>query len=375
MRLLASLSEQADISVALLNPTDDPAPLAEALGVRDITALRRWPSAAVKRGTALAHRWPLPAAAVYDRRIAAWVREAAGGDGAGRRAAGGRATGGRATGGRAIVVADHVQAAPYLQGAPRSVLSLQNADAALHRDQPWPAQPVRRIEHGWDRVTLSRLERRALRDADVVVCVSEQDRSILRCPTAVVVPNGADLPGAVTPVPRAGAIVFVGSLNYAPNAEAVRWWLREIGPLLPADLPALTVVGRAARAVLGDPPGLQVVSDVPDVAPYLEQASVVVVPLLSGGGSRLKLIEAMARGRPVVSTSKGAEGFPVQHERELMLADGPQAIAEAVTRVYRDPVLAQRLASAGRAFAEAYSWDALGDRFTAAVLEPARQPT
>ena len=348
LRLLSGLREHADLSVALLNPGADPAPLGQALGVPHLTSLRRWPSALAKRGTAVQHRWPLSTAAVYDRRIADWVRAAAGPDG--------------------IVVAEHLQAAPYLRGAPYGVLNLQNADAALHRAAPWPTHPVRRLEHGWDRLTTGPLERRTVSSAHLVVCVSEQDRAALRCPTAVVVPNGADLPAAVTPVPRGGAIMFVGSLNYPPNAEGVRWWLREIWPLLPADLPLLTVVGRAARAVLGSPAGAQVVSDVPEVAPYVEQASVVVLPLLAGGGSRLKLLEAMALGRPVVSTTKGAEGFPVRHGHELLLADSPGALADAVTRVYRDPVLAQRLASAGRTFAEDYAWEALGARFAAVVL-------
>ena len=348
LRLLSALAALTPVHVALLNPAADALAVQQASGAVTVRQLPAWSTAVVKRAVAVRRGWPLPVAAVYDRETAAWVARTAGDGG--------------------LVLADHLQVAPYLSDAHRSVLSLHNDDAALVRQQRPEPGAVRRLEQRWDQRATGRLQRRALGRADRVVCVSEPDRLSLGRADAVVVPNGADLPARVSPVPRGGRLVFVGSLNYAPNAEGVRWWLREVGPLLPGDLPPLTVVGRGAQAVLGNPPGLQVVSDVPEVAPYLEQASVVVLPLRAGGGSRLKLIEAMAQGRPVVSTSKGAEGFPVRHDRELLLADSPQALADAVTRIYRDPALAQRLATAGRTFAEAYSWTALGARFAAAVL-------
>ena len=353
LRLLSALAGLTPVHVALLNPAADAAAVQQVSGAASVRQLPAWAGAAAKRTTAVRRGWPLPAAAVYDRKLAAWARETAGPEG--------------------IVLAEHVQATPYLVGAGRSVLSLQNDDDALLRQLPPAAGALRRLEQRWDQQTTRRLQRRWLAEAHQVVCVSEQDRASLGRTDAVVVPNGADLPDRTSPAPTGGRLVFVGSLNYPPNAEAVRWWLREIGPLLPADLPVLTVVGRAAQAVLGTPPGLDVVSDPPEVTPYLEQASVVVLPLRAGGGSRLKLIEAMALGRPVVSTTKGAEGFPVRNDRELLLADGPREIAEAVTRVYRDPALAQRLATAGRAFAQAYSWEALGARFAATLLTPGQR--
>ena len=348
LRLLSALAALTPVQVALLNPAADAEAVQQATGAVAVRQLPAWSTAVAKRTLALRRGWPLPTSAVHDRELAAWVLGAAGAGG--------------------IVVADHLQVAPYLAGAQRSVLSLHNDDAALLLQQRPAAGAARRLEQHWDRQATRRLQRRWLSRAQQVVCVSEQDRASLGRSDAVVVPNGADLPGRTSPVPAGGRLVFVGSLNYPPNSEAVRGWLREIAPLLPADLPVLTVVGRAARAILGDQPGLEIVADPPEVLPYLEQASVVVLPLRAGGGSRLKLIEAMALGRPVVSTTKGAEGFPVRHDRELLLADGPAEIAAAVTRVYRDPALAHRLATAGRAFAQAYSWEVLGARFAAAVL-------
>lgn len=349
-RLLKALSAVCVVDVALLDPHADAAAVAVATGAREVRQLGAWPRPLTKRGRALRRRLPLPAAAVLDPRLVAWVA---------RRASG------------AVVVADHLLAAPYLSLGARSVLSLHNADAQLLRELPTPDTRVRRAEHRWDLAVTPGLQRRALTRADRVVCVSEQDRALLRA-DALVVPNGADLPPAPTPVPRGGSVLFVGSMSYPPNLDAVRWWREHVAPRLPEDLPPLTVVGRDAARVLGGAPGLEVHGDVADVRPFLEAASVVVVPLRHGGGSRLKVVEALGHGRPLVATVKGVEGFPVVAGEHALVHDDAAAFAGAVTQAYRDVAAADRLAAAGRALAEAYDWDTVAAPFVAMVRELAR---
>ncbi len=109
------------------------------------------------------------------------------------------------------------------------------------------------------------------------------------------------------------------------------------------------------------------VGEVPSVAPYLAAASVVAIPLRHGGGTRLKLLEALAWGRPVVTTTKGAEGLDVRHEREVLVADTGRAFAEAVVRAWIDVDLAAVLGERGRRFVTPYYWDRVGTLFAAAV--------
>lgn len=349
-RLLQALTRHCDVEVVLLDPRADAAAVRAATGARGVRQLTAWPGPLVKRGRALRRRLPLPAAAVRDPRLVAWV--------AGRSA-------------DAVVVADHLLAAPYLPLGSRTVLSLHNADAQLLRAAPAPDGRVRRAEHRWDLWATPPLQQQALARAGRVVCVSEQDRALLRA-DALVVPNGTDLPPAPTPVPRGGSVLFVGSMSYPPNLDAVRWWREQVAPRLPADLPRLTVVGRGAAEALGSPADLQVHGDVADVRPFLEAASVVVAPLLLGGGSRLKVVEALGHGRPLVSTAKGVEGFPVVAGEHALVHDDAAAFAGAVTLAYRDPAAADRLAGAGRQLAEAYAWDAVTPPFVALLRELAR---
>jgi glycosyltransferase involved in cell wall biosynthesis len=345
LRLLTALAAKTPVHLALLHPEANAEAVLEASGATSARGLQHWPSALAKRRSGLRHQWPLSAAAVFDPALHRWVSAVGG-----------------------LVIADHVQAAVYLDACPRSVLSLHNDDARMLLSEPASTARVRRMEQRWDRRTLPRLQAAAVAAADLVVCVSEQDRDAVSRPDAAVVPNGADLPDTVGPRPEQGSLLFVGSMNYPPNEDAVRWWVEQVAPLLPPSLPLLTVVGRGAQERWGHDSRVTVHSDVPEIGPFLAAASVVVVPVRHGGGSRLKLIEAMAGGRPVVSTRKGAEGFPVQHDRELLLADEPADFAEAVTRLWTDAAVGDRLAAAAVAFAEDYSWERVSAPFVDAVL-------
>ena len=201
-----------------------------------------------------------------------------------------------------------------------------------------------------------------------VVVVSDRDRDLLR-PDAHVVPNGTDLPATTTDVPAAGDLVFVGAMNYRPNLDAVRWWSAEVWH---EGLPPLHVVGRAAH-VVPDLPGVRVVGEVESVAPVLDRAALVVVPLREGGGTRIKVLEAFAANRPVLSTAKGVEGLDAPDA--CVVADDPRAFGDAVTALLADLPRRRALAAAGRTVAERHAWGPLAERFAEIVLaSPRRRP-
>lgn len=228
---------------------------------------------------------------------------------------------------------------------------------------------------------LARYERRLLRRLDRVLVVSAEDRAALRRlePRAdpVVVPNGVDTeavrPGAVRGDYGSASLVFAGTLDYRPNIDALRWFVAEALPLVRRRRPdaRLLIVGRAAGPAvqaLHDGEAVELVGEVPDVRPYIDGSAVYVVPMRIGGGSRLKLLEALAMEAPVVSTPMGAEGVEgLRHGEQLLLADRPDAFAEAVLRLIGDPALGEQLGRAGRAHVVAhYDWQTIIPRLEAA---------
>ena len=157
-------------------------------------------------------------------------------------------------------------------------------------------------------------------------------------------------------------------MDYRPNVDAVLWFAHEILPrvrLAHADA-TFVVVGKApvpAVKRLAQNPAIVVTSSVPDVRPLIAAATVFLAPLRMGGGTRFKLLEAMALRRPIVSTTIGAEGFPVTNGRELLLADSPNEQASAVCSLLDDAQTRVRLGAAGRAFLEAnYQWNSIVPR-------------
>lgn len=258
---------------------------------------------------------------------------------------------------------ERLPVAPY-RPAGASVLSLHDVESSLLRELPVPAALRQRAERRWNRWAMAQFERTAASASGVTTVVpSDHDRRELGVPSEVV-PNGTDVPIAVTPVPLHGRLLFVGSMHYAPNVLAMQWWVECLRPRLAPYMPRLSVVGRAASQALHDlTEHLDIIGEVTDVGSYLESASVVVVPLQHGSGTRLKILEAMAHGRPVVTTAKGAEGLGLVNGRDAAIVDDPQEFAAMVDRVFTDPELAARLAAGGRRVAELYSWEDLGERF------------
>lgn len=208
-----------------------------------------------------------------------------------------------------------------------------------------------------------RLERDALGGADVVSVVSDTDRRRLPVAPAkvVVCPNGWE---PRPPLPSSGEPVaaFVAQLGWGPNVDAALWLGREVWPAVARRVPGATLllVGRdptpAVRALHG--PGIDVVGTVPEVEPYLARARVALAPLRAGGGSRLKVVEALGAARPVVATTVGVEGLEDLVGEGVVVADEPAALADAIAGLLLDPARAEALGRRGhRAVTERYGWD------------------
>jgi polysaccharide biosynthesis protein PslH len=222
----------------------------------------------------------------------------------------------------------------------------------------------------------------AWRRASWVVFTSERERQMMHSDgvstRSTVVFNGVDLdylepsPGA----PDANAIVFTGRIDYRPNTDAVLYFVREVLQLVHRERPevVLTVVGgdvpRVVERLAG--PRVHVTGRVPDVRPYWRRAAVAIAPIRFGGGTRLKVVEAMAMARPVVSTSLGCEGIDAVSGEHLLVADSPREFADAILRLLEDPGLAEALGRRGRALVEAeYAWHSLAGRLEDVLLQAA----
>ena len=165
-------------------------------------------------------------------------------------------------------------------------------------------------------------------------------------------------------------LVFTGSMDWLPNSDAINYFAEAILPKIRERIPdvSLTVVGRNPTQSLRDlskrEPSVQLTGRVEDVRPYIAKAEAYIVPLRVGGGTRLKIFEAMAMERPLISTTIGAEGLPLENGDHILLADTPEAFAAAVVRVLKDRVFADSLAKRGaKKVRECFGWDKAAKRF------------
>lgn len=218
-------------------------------------------------------------------------------------------------------------------------------------------------------VRLACTERQSVRQyAGVVVCSPEDTKHFgENVGRPWVLPNGVDddLMDVPAVAREKNHLVFVGTMNYGPNEQAMLYFQHEILPRIQAKLPdvILSIVGlKPPESIrkLHDGKQIFVHADVPEVAPYVQRASLSIVPLRVGGGTRLKILESLALGTPVVSTTVGAEGLDLQHGEHLLLADRPAEFAEAVIRLLSNEALSQQLAYQGRErVRQHYLWSAI----------------
>lgn len=213
-----------------------------------------------------------------------------------------------------------------------------------------------------------RADRRALARAHGILCVSREELALRRAdgPTVACayVPNGVDLQRFRPPsAPREGqTILFLGNLSIRRNASAILWFADHVFPRvrLAQSGARLRIVGRRPRpevSALARRPGIEVVPDVEDVRPEYARATVGVLPYWLGAGTKLKALEAMAMGLPQVSTPAGVLGLEAESGRHVVIADTPDAFADACVQLLKDPSLARRIGREARALSERrYAW-------------------
>jgi len=243
-----------------------------------------------------------------------------------------------------------------------SVIFQHNVEAMIwERHTRVQRNPLKKLffRNQWKK--MERYEREACHQYDHVIAVSEDDANDFRqrygLTAVTAVPTGVDTQffspsGTVQRQPK--NLVFVGSMDWMPNQDAVRWFVDQMWPMIRRAEPTatFTVVGRRPPPFVQElcmrDNGIEVTGTVEDVRPYLEQATATVVPLRVGGGTRLKIYEAMAMARPTVSTSIGAEGLSVSDGEELYLADDPETFVRRVLQLLADPDAGDRMGQAAQ---------------------------
>jgi glycosyltransferase involved in cell wall biosynthesis len=283
-----------------------------------------------------------------------------------------------------VVLVEHDWSAAWHRDLPEglpSALTLQNLSWAYYEKRASAASGPAAAALGLESRRFANFDRRHLDEYDLLLAMSEPDRVAAASVTTTrceVVPNGVDTSAAPGPEPDGPPLaLFTGTLAYPPNAEALEWLLRDIWPRVRAAQPdaRLAVVGpdppESARRLADE--SVELTGWVAEMRPWFERASVVLVPMRSGGGTRLKVLDGLASGRAMVSTTMGAEGIDARDGEHLLLADGTDAFTDAVLRLLGDPALRHRLAAGGRELAETvYDWRVVTDTFERLLEEIAR---
>jgi glycosyltransferase involved in cell wall biosynthesis len=273
-----------------------------------------------------------------------------------------------------VVVCDFLDAAINLpkEITIPTVLFQHNVESEIWRRHAANASNwVKKAVYGWEFAKMRRYEQATVRRFNHVIAVSEHDKKLMSDwvdPARVaVVRTGVDTeqfrpethPGASRPL-----VVFVGAMDWEPNVDAVQYFCEEIWPLIRARVPEarFRVVGRnptrQVQALASE--FVEVTGRVTSVVSQLREAAVVVVPLRIGGGTRLKIYEAMAAGKAIVSTSVGVEGLEVHDGQDAILADTPRAFSEAVVTLLHDSPLRRRYEEAASALASQFDWSTIG---------------
>ena len=277
-----------------------------------------------------------------------------------------------------VAVCDFLDAAVNFPGRFNipSVLFQHNVESEIwRRHASTGGNPVKKMIYGMEFRKMLRYEQVEVRKFHHVIAVSENDRALMSRWAApehiTVIPTGVDLtqyrPDPEAPEPGS-LVTFVGAMDWEANVDGVEYFCSEIWPAIKAEVPEarVRIVGRnpSRRVAKWASGAIEVTGRVPSVVEHLRQSAVVIVPLRIGGGTRLKIYEAMATAKAVVSTTIGAEGLDVHHGRDIMLADDPRSFAQAVIMLLRDRELRHRYEKAAAETAARYDWPAIGERFS-----------
>ena len=276
--------------------------------------------------------------------------------------------------------------ARYLSGAdvPTLVATHNIESQVWARRAERSPNPLAKLFFRMQAAKMERFERHALASASAVTGVSAADAAQATAwgvRHARVVDNGVDLEYFSPQGDGDGSrAVFVGALEWFPNVDAVQYFVEAILPHLTLLVPQLQtkIIGRKApdslKRFLHGRTEIDFAGEVPDTRPHLAEAGIVIVPLRIGGGSRLKILEALAMGKAVVSTTIGAEGLAVTHGKDIMLADSPEDFAQAMADLSASAELRKKLGTEGRALVERnYGWEALSRKAEAVWVEMVRE--
>ena len=279
-----------------------------------------------------------------------------------------------------VIVCDFLSPAgviPWDSPIPKVVFT-HNVEAIIwRRHYEVATNPLWKFISWWEWRKTAAAEKRYLRLADTVLTVSENDRdtfaTFLEPRKISVIPTGVDVeyfqPLPMEEIPD--SLVFTGSMDWLPNEDAIFYFVEAILPLIKQQLPSvsLEVVGRnpsrKLQGLLEAEKAVRLTGWVEDIRPFLARGAACIVPLRIGGGTRLKIFEAMAMGKAVISTTVGAEGLPVQDGQNILLADTPKHFAESVVSLLRNSDQRRRLGAAARRLVqENYSWPKIAESFS-----------
>lgn len=287
-----------------------------------------------------------------------------------------------------VLVCDFLSASLNFEKGLRTpvVLFQHNVESALwQRQAKHEANLLKRLAFKIESAKMTRYERAAVRRFRHVIAVSDHDRELMSAMTdesrISVVPTGVDLAeyGALTQKPRPQKeepnVLFLGSMDWEANIDGVDFFCREVWPAVKEAVPAARfwVVGRnpPPRIATRASDAIVVTGRVESVLPYLHEAAVFVVPLRIGGGTRLKIYEAMAAGKAVVSTTIGAEGLDIHHGEDILLADDAQSFAASVVDLLKNDEKRTRLGENAARLAAQYDWAIISQRFERILVQAA----
>lgn len=301
-----------------------------------------------------------------------------------------------------LIIASQIDTAAYVPANSGVPALFEEVELGLMVEQYAAATTLgQRLRHGLTWAKYRRYLASLLGRFSACTVVSQREQRLLAAaapgfPPAEIIPNCLHLPDypptrpSAAPIhpypstisqstpPQSTTLIFTGAFTYHVNYAGARWFVEQVLPLVQAQVNdvRLTITGNHADLPFPQVEGVTRTGFVDDVRPLIAGAAVCIVPIWQGGGTRLKILEAMALGTPVVTTSKGAEGLDAQPDVHLLIADEPAAFANAVVRLLADASLRQRLAEQARTLVEQhYSWPLVMPRFLQLVQRLAKSPT